>query len=447
MAKQKFGLNLAQKMNNGTTAGAELRKIETQEIFNYQVIPYDKIKPNEINDYPINEINKLKDSIKRYGLIDPLGIIPIQEDGEIKYKLLAGERRYTAIGRLLEEGDTTFKAGVPARVFEDNMNDIDQEIVLRESNELARDHDPERKRKNIQRLSELYEIRNEMQGIKSNVTKDIAEATGLNVRQVQRYNAVNKGLSERLKKALDNGKLTLENAANISNWDEETQEEIADLLEKQSKISKEEYLYFKAESERKAKEYEERYKEAEENKKIVEQQLSKSKEEIELLEQLLKEKEEEENRKNEENRLKEEEIRRKIEEEIATNNPDKLKLEELEKTFKEKEKHSQTVKKEKEEIEKSLKEKLREIEELKNKLNKTLSENKEVKNELTQEEKEKLRAEFEINNIMSDIKKGINQFVVKNMNYKESFETVYKESETFYKEMIEKLEQWKEEVK
>lgn len=51
------------------------------------------------------------------------------------YELLSGERRYTALTKLVNEGNKTF-ALVPCKVIE--VNDIDAEIILIQANAQTR---------------------------------------------------------------------------------------------------------------------------------------------------------------------------------------------------------------------------------------------------------------------------------------------------------------------
>lgn len=67
-----------------------------------QAIPYEKIKPREINEFSdTGDINSLAESIKLYGLINPLSVVH-HEDEDI-YVISAGHRRFKAIGILRSE--------------------------------------------------------------------------------------------------------------------------------------------------------------------------------------------------------------------------------------------------------------------------------------------------------------------------------------------------------
>ena len=66
-------------------------------------IPRDQIQKNPNNHYSISGIESLAESIKQYGLLQPVHVM----ETETGYRLLGGERRLTAIDKLIAD------AGVP----------------------------------------------------------------------------------------------------------------------------------------------------------------------------------------------------------------------------------------------------------------------------------------------------------------------------------------------
>ena len=64
-------------------------------------IPYEKLKKRDINEFSDTaDISPLAESIRLYGLINPLSVVHHQDTDE--YIISAGHRRYKAIGRLRE---------------------------------------------------------------------------------------------------------------------------------------------------------------------------------------------------------------------------------------------------------------------------------------------------------------------------------------------------------
>ena len=61
----------------------------------------DKIIENENNNYELNDIEQLSDSIEQLGLLQPLLVKKLPND---MYEIVAGHRRYNAIKKLVAEG-------------------------------------------------------------------------------------------------------------------------------------------------------------------------------------------------------------------------------------------------------------------------------------------------------------------------------------------------------
>ena len=90
-----MGLKVASKLLN--SASKSLRKT----LLDVKYIKRDRIRKNPKNRVSIDGIEELAQDIKMAGLEQPLVVYP-KEDS---YMLLTGERRLTAIDRLIESGD------------------------------------------------------------------------------------------------------------------------------------------------------------------------------------------------------------------------------------------------------------------------------------------------------------------------------------------------------
>ena len=71
-------------------------------------IPRDQIQKNPNNHYSISGIESLAESIKQYGLLQPVHVM----ETETGYRLLGGERRLTAIDKLIADAGVP---GIPTR--------------------------------------------------------------------------------------------------------------------------------------------------------------------------------------------------------------------------------------------------------------------------------------------------------------------------------------------
>lgn len=406
-----------------------IKIIQNKETDDIRFIDYKKIKPSNLNKYPIENIERLAESIKKWGLIHNLLLAKIDdsEHQEHQYEIIAGERRYTAIGYLLENGDETFKNGIRSRVI-DNYDDIDKEIMLIEANEEVRDDDPVRRRQMIQRLEELYIARAEKNGTPTNtISKDISSQIGIGERQVQRYRAVNTLIPE-LTEAFDKGNVNLEKAASLSKLSEDAQKIIANLL---GEFKSNEIDLLKKEAEKLALE-----KEAE-TKQLTEE-INRLSEQYEKEKASLKSKIENQNEHLNMITEEEEKLRKEIEIELKSENEQKVKEleDQLQKNREEKEKLLVDIKqteKEKEKVENSLADKDKQILELKEKIS---ADKSGASLSLSKEEQQKLKLKFELQNIITDVKKSVNNLVVKADSFHKMYEGQEPDIDDSIKELI-----------
>ena len=72
-------------------------------------IPIAKIYRNDMNDYSLEDIRQLADSIAVQGLLSSLAVVhdPLP-GGTLEYRLISGERRWLALQLLVSEGHTEF---------------------------------------------------------------------------------------------------------------------------------------------------------------------------------------------------------------------------------------------------------------------------------------------------------------------------------------------------
>lgn len=235
------------KAISNNNVGNELKKLKSIEEFNFQLIPYEKIKRNPNNKYEVKpeKIKEIKESLKEYGLHHNIVIIPV-EDSEKPYMLLSGEVRHTAIGELLQEGNTKFIYGIPSKIIPKDTPLIDQKIIIEETNLKQRDYTPEELRKAIKRLNEYIYEKKSLNGQnvkKGEVIKEVSEMAGIGTRQIHRITAINEKLISELQVAFDEKKLTIEKAAQLAQLDDNTQKlivaEFEDLKNMNSKEIKE----------------------------------------------------------------------------------------------------------------------------------------------------------------------------------------------------------------
>lgn len=214
-------------------------------------IPREKIKKNENNNYSIKGIASLAESIRSFGLAQPLHVAP-EKDGV--YILLGGERRLTAIDRLIEDPavdewneDTLIPCVVKG--IDDVKLDLSPEnkeryaiITTNREQRQYTDGDKfmevqewkkiieELREKGYEYISQYDEEGNEKEiPIKGAKTRDIlSQTTGMSRGQVNKFETVNNQGSSDLKNALLDGKISVSVAEKAAKeMTEEEQDRVA----------------------------------------------------------------------------------------------------------------------------------------------------------------------------------------------------------------------------
>jgi len=197
------------------------------------------------NDIVVNELNKrysqddqekmeaLKNSILSVGLIHNL---VVASDGNGKYRLISGERRYHAIMSMTEEEYSyAFPQGIPAKIESAAILAEDEEIELIEANLLIRDEkDTYGKYLDMKRLLELYDKKKE-QGENKYTHAALASVLSMTERQLSKYNRAAQMIPE-LEAFLKEGKINIKDAAKFGSLTEEAQALVAQVLSETGKV-------------------------------------------------------------------------------------------------------------------------------------------------------------------------------------------------------------------
>ena len=237
--------SISEGMLNGISKNVKkVTELEAKEGFKLEYIDINKIHRSEKNFYEIIDIDDLAEDIKINGLNHNLVVRPT-ENGT--YELISGERRYTALSKLVNEGNKQF-ASVPCKIVE--LNDLDAEIVLIQANAQTRELSESEKLKQVQRLSELYKAKKANGEKVGKIREVIANDLKLSPTQVGRYERINNNLIQELKELLEQGNLSTSNASEFSTLSEESQKGILEILNKNISLSKEEAISLKQELKR-----------------------------------------------------------------------------------------------------------------------------------------------------------------------------------------------------
>ena len=316
MAK-KF--SISEGMLNGISKNTrKVEEFKAKDNFKIDYINIDRIKRNEKNFYEIVDIESLAEDIKLNGLNHNLVVRKLDND---MYELISGERRYTALNKLINEGNKEFNL-VPCKVIE--SNDIDSEIILIQANAQSRELTEVEELTQVERLKELYKIKKKNgEKVPGKIRDIIANDLKLSPTQVGRYERINNKLIPELKAVIEQGNLTIANASEFSSLSEENQRVILSIIDDKTNMSKQEAVDLK----NKLKKIEEE-KELELKKAYEEKELELKRLEEEKKNQVLKLKSENENLKKKlDNNIEEE--RKEIEGQIKIEFEEKLKNEKV----------------------------------------------------------------------------------------------------------------------
>ena len=260
---KKFSLSEGM-LNKVSQNVKKANEIEAKNNFNVQYIDIKDIERNKKNFYEIVNVDELAEDIKMNGLNHNL-VVRKLDNG--KYELISGERRYTALTQLVEQGNEIF-ALVPCKVIE--ANDIDSEIILIQANAQTRELTEIEKLEQVKRLTELYRTKKKNgEKVPGKIREIIANDLKLSPTQVGRYERINKNLIPELKEILENGNLTIANASEFSSLSEDNQKVILEIINNKVEISKEEATELKVKLKKLEQEKADELKRLE-NEKLVE---------------------------------------------------------------------------------------------------------------------------------------------------------------------------------
>ena len=264
MAK-KFSIGRDKSNEKSLAEKADI--LDNKSDFDLRFIEIDKIVPNPNNFYELNGIKELSENIKEFGLNQNLEVVEIHDNGEKKYRLIGGHRRYEAIKLLINDGDDRFKK-VPCKVNR-SLDEIEEQLRLIKSNSDTRELTPQEKREQMKQLIELYKKKQEITGEKINIKKEVAAASGTYPKTVERYDNINNRLIDELKEYFDSSKITFTDAYNFATLTEEAQLAILDLLKSKDKVTKEELKTIKEANKQLSDENEKNKKALEEKETLI----------------------------------------------------------------------------------------------------------------------------------------------------------------------------------
>lgn len=256
-----------------------IQRTETKEKNSFEIkyIYRDKIRLNKKNNYPREDLEKMKESILHFGLQQNLTVAYLTE--EDKYVIEAGETRTRTLDALIEEFEgypedsddpryllykknvlpyklNGYPCKISAVISEDipydydadtDLSDIPEEVIDSEirlivTNEVSRNRTPATIAANISRLDALYKRKNitaKSNKDKINVNKAIANDLGISDRQVKNYKAIDNLIPE-LKDEFEKNNISLKEGSNYSKLSENEQRMILNMIRAGEKVTPDE---------------------------------------------------------------------------------------------------------------------------------------------------------------------------------------------------------------
>lgn len=192
---------------------------EKKQKFKTTDIPLEKIVTNENNKYSLQDIEELKFSILHNGLKQNLEVYSI---GEGLYKLISGERRYTALKALVEKGYDEFSI-VPCIITDFSLNKLPLSERSKEmyaiitTNSESRDYTDADRMFQVKELKKIYtELQQNGVKLTGKMTELIAKDLDLSERQVKRLNYIETHGTDELKTRFEKNEISISAAENVA---------------------------------------------------------------------------------------------------------------------------------------------------------------------------------------------------------------------------------------
>ena len=206
--------------------------------------------PSKDNFYSTEDTEKLKQSIKVLGILQPLLI----EERDGKDYILAGHSRRKCCLELIEEGMDRFRK-IPC-VYKPKIelntaseeDEIIRKIIIIQSNTYREKTDWEKMTEALQ-MEELVKELREKTDLEGKTREIVSDLIGVSSTQIGRYHSISNNLSERLADAFRQNKLNISTAAELAGLNEKYQTKACELLENAGQLALNDAKLLKAQQE------------------------------------------------------------------------------------------------------------------------------------------------------------------------------------------------------
>ena len=225
-----MGFDIMSLQKGRGTVQARSKADEGRAVLKY--IDVEDLVPSEDNFYSMSAIDELAGLIELSGGVKQPGlVVPL---GGGKYKLLSGHRRRLASLQLVKQGKEAYRkmpcmvedAGREQGPEADELRAIDEAILLITTNGQREKTDWD-KVQEATRLRALLERKRQFEKIPGETRKLIAEQLGTTPAQVGRYDSIEKHLIPAFKTWLEEGKIGISVAYELSTLSADVQEKAA----------------------------------------------------------------------------------------------------------------------------------------------------------------------------------------------------------------------------
>lgn len=192
--------------------------------------------PSEDNFYSTEDTEKLKQSIKCLGILQPLLI----ENRDGKDYIIAGHSRRKCCLELIEEGEERFRK-VPC-VYKPKIelpgeeDEIIRKILIIQSNTYREKSDWEKMMESLKMESLVKELREKTE-LEGKTREIVSDLIGVSSTQIGRYHSISSNLSERLMEAFKQSRLNISTAAELAGLNEKYQAEACKILEETGQVT------------------------------------------------------------------------------------------------------------------------------------------------------------------------------------------------------------------
>lgn len=210
---------------------------EKEQTFRIEKLSIDSIIPNKKNEYSVQGIEELKFSILHNGLKQNL---EVKDNGNGTYSLISGERRYTALKSLFDEGNEQFRL-VPCLItdiskgssfLDKNGNEIltndDKEMwSIITTNSEGRQYTDADRAFQVRELKKIYtKLANNGVKLPGKMSQLIADELQMSKAQVERIQYVETHGTDELKEKFNNNELSIRAASDVAHLSPAQQKEV-----------------------------------------------------------------------------------------------------------------------------------------------------------------------------------------------------------------------------